>query len=217
MTIISGHQPNFLPGTRFYYKLAKSDVMDLRYKVQFIERGFIHRVKMRDNWLTLPIQDKKHMVTAPIDQIRVDLPAAKDLFRRTMHGRYSGARFYKTRGLELVEKFDSLGSDYLWQMNLDMMLYLRDQLGITTPIGLGIHTDLQRAEGVLAAISPYPGVDTYLSGMGAKKYMGDTTVFDEAGIKVVWSRHVPVTDDSVVSLLMDHTSPIDYVMREEAE
>jgi len=195
--------------------MAQADVLDLRYQAQFT-KGYIHRVKMRDNWFTLPLSPVPGQFD-PIDQVRVDLPRAKQMFRQTMHGRYSGSRFYKTRGLELVDKFESLGSDYLWQINLDLLLYVRDSLGIETPICLGVPVIGGKAEGVLSTMRAYPGVDTYLSGLGARKYMGDTSVFDEAGIKVIWSRHAPVTDDSIVTILMDHDDPMDFVLREEGE
>jgi hypothetical protein len=45
--------------------------------------------------------------------------------------------------------------------------------------------------------------------------MGDTTIFDEAGIKVQWANHDPVTDDSIVSVLVDYDNPLDIVMREK--
>lgn len=211
--IVSGHQPQILPSTRYFYKIAKSDVLDLRYQAQFT-KGYIHRVKMRDKWFTLPLTAQPGQYDA-IDTVRVDLDKAKTMFRQTMHGRYGGARFYKTRGVDLIDKFDSLGSDYLWQINLDMLLYVRDQLGIETPICLGVPSIGGKAEGVLSNLRAYPGCTEYLSGVGARAYMGDTAVFDEAGIKVTWSRHAPVSDDSIVTILMDHRDPMDFVLREE--
>lgn len=212
--IVAGHQPLLLPSTRYFYKMAKADVMDLRWQAQFVKSGYFHRVKMRDKWFTLPLSPRPGQFDS-ISTVRVDLPEAKRLFRQTMEGRYGGARFYKTRGVELVEKFDSLGSDYLWQIDLDLTLYLRDQLGIETPVSLGVPSIGGKGEGVLSTMRCYPGVDAYLSGTGAMKYMEDTSCFDDAGIKVIWSRHAPVTDDSIVSIMMDHSDPIDFVMREE--
>ena len=69
---------------------------------------------------------------------------------------------------------------------------------------------------MLSLLRAYPGVDTYLSGRGAEAYMGDTTIFEDAGIKVRWSNHDPISDDSIVTLLMDYDNPIELVMREKA-
>lgn len=212
--VVSGHQPQILPSTRYWYKLAKSDVLDLRWQAQFVN-GYQHRVKMRDNWFTLPLSPKPGQFDA-IDTVHVDLPKAKLLFRQTVHGRYGGSRFYKTRGVELIEKFDSLESDLLWEINLELLIYIRDLLGISTPIQLGLPAIGGKAQGVLSTLRAYPDCDTYLSGTGARNYMGDCAIFDEAGIKVVWSQHDPVSNDSIVTILMDYKDPIDFVMREKA-
>lgn len=211
--IVAGHQANLLPSTRWWYKLANADVMDLRYQAQFT-KGFIHRVQFRGKWFTLPLSPKPGQFDL-CDSIHVDLPKAKESFRNTMHGRYAGAKFYRTRGMDLVEKFDSLESDLMWEINYELLLYIRDVLGIETPIQLGAPTIGGKAEGVLSTLRSYPDCTAYLSGEGARKYMGDTKVFDDAGIKVIWSNHDPVTDDSVVSILMDHRDPMEFVLREK--
>lgn len=210
--IVAGHQPNFLPSTRFFYKMAKADVLDLRYQAQFT-KGFIHRVQFRGSWFTLPLSPRPGQFDA-CDTIHVDMEKAKLMFRQTMHGRYSGAPFYKTRGLDLVEKFISLESDLMWEVNHELLIYVRDLLGITTPIQLGLPAIGGKADGVLSTLRAYPDCDAYLSGEGARKYMGDTTIFDEAGIRLIWTNHDPITDDSIVSILMDHKDPMEFVLRE---
>jgi len=214
MTTVAGHQPLFLPSSRFFFKMAHADILDLRIHAQFTAGGYFHRVKMRDKWFTLPLAPKPGQFDS-IDSVRVDLPKAKEMFRNTVSGRYGGAPHYKAVGPDLIERFDAITSDYLWQIDLEMIMYLRDQLGIETPIGLGVKTIGGKAEGVLSTLRCYPGVDTYLSGLGAKKYMSDTSCFDQAGIKVVWSNHAPATDDSIVTIMMDHRDPIDFVMAEQ--
>ena len=99
--IVAAHQPNFLPNSRFWWKLATSDIMDLRYRAQYTERGYQRRVKMRDAWFSMPLDGK--FKTEPINQVRIKTDEAKDAFRKMMHGRYSGSAHYKTRGLDLVE------------------------------------------------------------------------------------------------------------------
>jgi hypothetical protein len=211
--IIAMHQTNFLPNSRFWYKAAVADIMDLRYRAQYTERGYQRRVKMRDAWYSLPLDGK--FKTERISEVKIKTDEAKAGFRKMMHGRYAGSAHYKTRGLELVEFAQTLETGYLWEWNLELLLYVRDLLGIETPFALGVDTIGEKAEGVLSAMRAYPQADTYLSGTGARAYMGDTTIFDEAGIKVQWSNHDPITDDSIVTLLMDYDNPIELVMREK--
>jgi hypothetical protein len=47
--------------------------------------------------------------------------------------------------------------------------------------------------------------------------MEDTSAFDAAGVRVSWSRHKPLTNDSIVSVLMDYESPLDIVLLEESQ
>jgi hypothetical protein len=211
--IVAGHQPNFLPNSRFWYKTARADIMDIRYRAQLHERGYQRRVMMRDNWCTLPLAQKYRY--EPINEVMLDIPKFREMFPKIMHGRYSGAPHYKTRGADLVDYAMSLESPYLWQFNLDLLVYVRDLLGITTPFALGLDSIGTKAEGLLSTFRAYPQMDVYLSGTGARAYMGDTTIFEEAGIKVEWSRHHATTNDSIVTLLMDYDNPIELVMLEE--
>jgi hypothetical protein len=210
--IISAHQPNFLPYSGFWWKLANSDVLDLRYRAQFTVKGYMRRVMMRDNWCTLPLEGSPRY--EPINEIRLK-PEARTEVMKTIAGRYRGARHYKTRGQDLLDKIETLDTPYMWEFNMELILYIRDVLGITTPIALGLEAIGGKAEGTLSLMRAYPHATTYLSGNGAKKYMEDTSIFDEAGIKVKWATHEAVTHDSIVTILMDYNNPLEIVMREK--
>lgn len=210
--IISAHQPNFLPYSGFWWKLANSDVLDLRYRAQFTVKGYQRRVMMRDNWCSLALEGNPRY--EPINEIRLK-PEARSQVLATITGRYRGSRYFKSRGQDLLDKIESLDTPYLWEFNLELILYIRDVIGITTPIALGLEAIGGKAEGTLSLMRAYPNATTYLSGNGAKKYMADTTIFDEAGIKVQWATHAPVTTDSIVTVLMDYNDPHEIIMREK--
>jgi hypothetical protein len=214
--IVSGHQVTFLPNSRFWHKLAKSDLMDLRYRAQYTEKpGYERRVMMRDKWCPLALEGKPRY--EPMNEVRINGPESFARCRDTIQGRYGDAPHFKTRGVDLLDRMETLQNvPYLWQWNLELLLHVRDVIGITTPFALGVDNTGTRAEGVVSWIQgAHPYADTYLSGIGAKKYMADTTVFDEAGIKVVWSNHKAVTNDSILTVLMDYDNPVELVMLEE--
>lgn len=213
--IVAGHQPVFLPYSGYWFKLHHADIMDVRWHAQYTERSWQRRVKMRDKMTTLPLDGK--FKYEPISKVMIDLPAFRTQFPKIMHGRYSGSKHYKTRGKDLTDFAMSLESPYLWEFNLDLLVYVRDLLGITTPFSLGVDTVGDKAEGVLSWLQSYPDVDTYLSGTGARAYMGDTTIFDEAGIKVEWVNHKLTTTDSVVTLLMDYDDPMEIILMEGSD
>jgi hypothetical protein len=213
--IVTAHQPTFLPYSGFWYKLAKADVMDLRYRAQFVQKpGYERRVQMREHWCTLPLIGNPRFER--ICEVRLDGPTAVDVVRKTIIGRYASAAYFKQRGPELLDRLEPLGDcEFLWHWNLELLLAVRDMLGITTPFSLGVDTVGRKADGVLSLLRAYPQADTFLSGRGALKYMENTSIFDEAGIKVEWSRHRVTTYDSVLSVLMDHADPMDIVLMEE--
>lgn len=212
--ILSIHQCDLLPNSRFWWKLANSHAMDVRIDAQVVERGYQRRIMMREKWVNLVlVGDWKYK---PIREVHIDNAASRRQLINTMRGRYNNAVFRKGRLDELCDAVNAQESDLLWEFNWGLLHYVRDALGITTPFNITGPTEGLKAEGVLSVVKRYPGCDTYLSGTGAKKYMEDTSVFDAAGVKVSWSRHMPLTNDSIVSVLMDHESPLDIVLLEES-
>lgn len=61
-TVLTAHQPLYLPWLGFFHKIACSDVFCLWDDVQFIQKDFIHRNKIKNPngpmWLTVPVHTK---------------------------------------------------------------------------------------------------------------------------------------------------------------
>ena len=53
--IYAAHQPDLLPYSGFWYKVAKADVFDLKIWDQYVHKGYQRRVTMRGTWVTLPL------------------------------------------------------------------------------------------------------------------------------------------------------------------
>lgn len=213
--IVSIHQCDLLPNSRFWWKLANSDVMDLRIDAQIVERGYQRRIMMREQWVNLVLAgDWKYL---PIREVHIDNKASRKQLINVVRGRYNNAAYRKGRLDELCDAINAQESDLLWEFNKGLLDYIRDTLGITTPFNITGPAEGAKGEGVLSIVQRYPGADTYLSGTGAKKYMSDTSAFEAAGVQVSWSRHIALTNDSIVSVLMDHENPIELVMLEESD
>lgn len=209
--IVATHQPDLLPYSGFWYKMAKADVFDLKVYDQFLRRGYQRRVMMRDSWASVPVHPCPQQT--PIIDVRIDPDEARTALVNTIQGRYGGARFFKQRGPQIVERVMAIHTDRLWQFNLDLMLVVRDALGIRTPISLGPPALGAKSAGIVSVLRDY-GASTYLSGTGARTYMGDCREFTEAGIGVEFSRHRAVTGDSILTVLFDHEEPMEVVLAE---
>jgi hypothetical protein len=97
-----------------------------------------------------------------------------------------------------------------------LILLVRDLLGIQTPLTFSRPTapGTRGSAGIVSVIQAFKGPMEYLSGVGARSYMGDCREFTDAGIPVIWSRHQPVTGDSILTVLFDYEDPMSVVLYE---
>lgn len=209
--IVTAHQPDFLPYSGFWYKMAKADVMDIKIYDQFVDKGYQRRVKMRDKWTSIPVVGGPSV--RPIKDVRIDPVKTSPLLRDQIVGRYRGARYWKDRGPAILDMVTDIHTDRLWQLNFELIVGVRDFLGITTPVAIGVQPVGTRNAGVISALQVFP-VTTYLSGTGARTYMGDCQEYDDANISVRFSAHKPVTGDSILSVIFDYSDPMSVVLAE---
>ena len=210
--IVAAHQPDLLPYSGFWYKMHQSNVFELGIYYQFVDRGYQRRVKMRDQWASLPIVTPPTRST-PIKDVMLQ-PGANRALIDIIRGRYAAARYFKTAGSELLDRIDAIQTDRLWQFNLELILGVRDMLGITTPVAIGAPLRGVKSAAIVNSLMRYGSVTTHLAGTGAKEYMGTCEEFTAVGIDVEWSRHQPTTGDSIVSVLMDYKNPLSIVLAE---
>lgn len=215
--VYAAHQPDLLPYSGFFHKLAKADLFDLKIWDQFVAKGYQRRVKMVDQWVNLPLV--KGDDTAPIVDRRLKPGAARELVkqveRRYLHARKKPPH-WDERAPELLEQIGAITTDRLWEFNFELILMMRERLGISTPIVFThpIPRHLRGSAGIVHLIESMGTPACYLSGTGAKGYMGDCREFTEADIPVMWSRHRPVTGDSILTVYFDHEDPLDVVLAE---
>ena len=210
--IIAMHQPDLLPYSGFWHKMAKADVFEIGIHYQFTKRGYQRRVRMRDAWATVPVVGEPFR--AAVKDVQVDPARARKSLCDTIYGRYAAARYWKVRGPELLALVEDVNTDRLWQLNLHLIIGVRDMLGIRTPLSIGSPLKGSKSEAIVHALSAYGDDVIHLSGPGARTYMGEGREFADAGIELRFTNHRPVTGDSIVSVLMDHPDPLAVVMGE---
>ena len=204
------HQPDLLPYSGFWHKLAVSDVMDLRIYDQFRKKdGYHRRVMMRDSWATLPVLDCR--LGTPICEVRIDPVAAPQKLADIIQGRYRDAKYWDERGKQLHDAILEIHTDRMWQFNFELLRLVRDALGLRTPLGVGAPPSGAKNERLVQTLREY-GATSYFSGPGSRSYMGDCLEFREAGIAVEWSTHRPVTGESILTILMDYDDPMKVVL-----
>jgi WbqC-like protein family len=208
------HQPDLLPYSGFWFKMATSDVFVVAVHDQFQKHGYQRRVMMRDSWCSHQLVGKPSLV--PIDSIEV-APGWQSRIVNVIRGRYARARHFPTRGEELVARIEAASGTRLDEVNLAMIRILCDLLGIDTEL---VITDPPQGAGIDRLIEEVAmvGGTSYLSGAGGAAYLGEdaTERFRHHGIELLWSTHEMSTGDSIVSVLMDEEDPMEVVLRGRA-
>lgn len=221
MTVYTAHQPDLLPYSGFWHKMDKADLFDLKIWDQYNHKGYQRRVTMRDQWVTLPLVKASN--TVPIMTRRV-APGAVGHLADEIVKRYTASHLprpphWDKYGPMICDEIVSIKTDLLWELNFQLILLVRDILGIETPVTFSrpSGSGLRGPAGIVSVIQAFNGPMEYLSGPGARSYMGDCQEFTDAGIPVIWSRHRAVTGDSILTVLFDHEDPMAVIRAEHPD
>ncbi|WP_188780255.1 WbqC family protein [Marmoricola endophyticus] len=205
------HQPDLLPYSGFWFKMATSDVFVVAVHDQFQKHGYQRRVTMREAWCSHRLVGKPSLV--PIDDVEVAEGWQQHLCD-VIRGRYTGARHWRDRGGELLERISACTGTTLDEVNLSMIRAVRDLLGIGTELVVTAPPRQAGIDRLIEQVATVGGTE-YVSGAGGAAYLGADADerFADHGITLRWSAHVPASPDSIVTVLMDHDDPMDVVRR----
>lgn len=205
------HQPDLLPYSGFWFKMATSDAFVLSVHDQFQKHGYQRRVTMRGTWCSHQLVGKPSMV--PINTVEV-AEGWQQRIVDVIRGRYAGSPYFNTRGRELVDRIRGSHGHLLHEVNLSMIEIVKDMLDIDTPL-LVTHPPRRAGTERLIEQVLMVGGTAYLAGPGGRSYMGEDpeSKFALAGVELLWSDHQVTTGDSIVNLLMDEAEPMDVVLK----
>ena len=166
--IVAIHQPDLLPYSGFWYKMINSDVFVLAIHDQFQKHGYQRRVKMRDSWVSHQLDGKPSLV--PIDTVNV-LPGWQTRLSDSIRGRYLGAKHWRDRGPDLLDRIQAVEGTSLVDVNVGLIEVVRDLLDIRTPLVTTVPPTQVHVPRLVEEVQLVGG-DVYLSGSGGRAYMG---------------------------------------------
>lgn len=192
--IVASHQIDLLPFPGFFNRMVMADIFDLGGHYDWWRKGkgiYQHRVMLGfdDNpvWLTLPVIAEEGMTQ---DNVRIRKEGMQKAFDKVF-GIYRPCKNFSKYGDFLEDKFLN-PPEYLWQFNLDLLLWLRDTLRITTPLSISRSLkpiqECSASYKVMSQLLTYarPGEQlTYYSGKGGKGYL-DLKAYERHGIRVMF-------------------------------
>lgn len=180
MTTVAIHQPDLLPYSGFWYKMIHSDVFVLAVHDQFQKHGYQRRVTMRGRWASHILEGKPALI--PIEDVVVREGWQRHL-TNVIRGRYSAARYFKTRGRELCERIEAAQGRSLDEVNTAMIEIVRDMLGITTPL----------------VTTPPPRATTWPASLSRSPWSTATSTSPAPAAWPTWARTPPRCSVSTVS------------------
>lgn len=205
MMLLAAHQPDLLPWSGFFWKMENCDVFDLAIYDAYSHQGYHRRTKMgpTSEWVSL----KLHRASSqgrPLCEVKYDHEESEWRVKTAMRQHYADAPYLFRTMSELSEVFDrqvvdSDGNARLSALNTALILWMRERLKITTEVSVMQPLEGSKTAGLIELCWLY-GADQYLSGAGGRAYV-DEAEMRAAGIEVSWSRHEPVSGNSMIEAM----------------
>ena len=196
--LVAIHQPIFMPWLGYFDRMARADLFVLLDHVQFERRNYQNRARIRledeARWLTVPVvqvSQKERIV-----EKRVDNPPDTSGPRwwgpthfLTLRYAYRKAPFLDLYAPKLRELLHARW-DYLADLDLATLEFLRGALDITTPMvrSSTFPTQGQRSE-LLLDICKQVGASAFFGGMGGSRDYLDHEAFAAEKMGVVWQAY----------------------------
>jgi hypothetical protein len=192
--LVAIHQPNYLPWLGYWFKIYASDVFVFLDNVQFSKHSFTKRTKInlpgklgQTTYLSLPI--KKSNLGTKINEIEIIKQQWANKHLNKIKNNYKKSPYFNTVYPILEHIFNAVQFDEnLSSINEKIIIKLLESFSF--PDTMIIKSSQMKAKGkqveLLCEIILELNGNTYLSGIGAKKYQ-EPAYFKEKNIKLLYS------------------------------
>jgi len=226
LTVVSIHQPQYLPWLGYLDKIDKSQIFVFLDNVQFKKNEWQNRNRIKTaqgwQWLTVPVI---HKFPQKIYEVEINNTVAwRKKHLQALITNYSKTPFFREHIGFFEETYDC-DWHYLADINIHIIRYLTMSLGMRDKKFCRA-SDLKLSDGKtarLVELCEQLGGDVYLAGRSGSEYL-DLAKFKEAGISVQFQdyrhpRYEQLYGDfepcmSAVDLLFNHGSESLAILRE---
>ena len=219
-SVVSIHQPNFIPWLGYFYKIANSDSFIILDDVDIVlgsASAITHRTKIQTkegaHWLSIPLikgESKK------ICDIRID----NSTLWREKHLSIINQAYRKAinfpQAFSWIEKMYSNKSEFLSVFNISILEEICRILKVNTPLFVSSTFQLcakEKNDRIIELVQHVNG-NVYLSGNGAKKY-NDEEKFRLSNIKLEYTEFIHPIYQQLNEPFIPGLSVIDYLMNNE--
>ncbi len=212
MSIISIHQPNYLPWSGFFHKWLLADTFVILDNVQYHKNEWQNRNQIKTaqgkTWLTVPVT---YRFPQRIEEVEI-MPnhwAKKQM--SSISQAYAKAPFFHDYwpGLQVILQNQQLR---LVDLNCQIIRYLGQALGCTAPLHLASSLSLKHSEPTarLIEICQCFAADTYLSGAEGRNYL-QTAAFSHANINLTFQHISPIIYPQLHGEFIPYLSVLDVL------
>lgn len=182
LTIVTIHQPNYLPYLGFFQKMANADVL-VFYDTALFSRqlGFHNRNRIKTpigaQWLTVPIQ---HSTVHTMRDVHIAGTEWKTQHRKMIEANYRRAPFYDPYARDLAATLKRPWTS-LAELNQALIAVLARDLSIRTKTVLASSLPPPPTDNPTEKLIHFTqalGGDTYLSGAGGHEYLEESKFTD---------------------------------------
>jgi len=191
---IAIHQANYFPYPGFFQKVCLSDVYVVLDKVQF-EFDITNRNKIitpDGSWTRISVPIKKGQKFFEIRNVEInnDLPWAEKNWN-LIHKSYNESPFFDLYKVFLDSMYKKRWN-LIFDLNLQILKKIFDWLDIKTEIVLESELNVTGVSSKrLLNICKKLGADTYISGIGGKRYL-DEKLFEKNKIIIKYQNYNPI-------------------------
>jgi hypothetical protein len=173
MTIISIHQPVYLPWLGFFDKINHSDKFVFLDDVQYAKNGFQNRNKIRTSegemWLTVPTKAKSNTL---LRDVKID--ESINWIKKHTNSillNYSRANYFEVNWGG-IEKIFEKKYEYLIDVNIELIKFLMNELDIKTETIFSSELEIsEKGSNRILNICKILKADEYISGINGKNYL----------------------------------------------
>ena len=215
MTVVSIHQPGYLPWLGFFKKIEVSDVFVFLDDAQYVKNGHQNRNKIRteegEMWLTIPTTGKFKTI---LKDIQIDNTSRwKEKHSKSIVQNYSKAEFFN-KYWEEMDIFYQKDYEYLIDFNMEIILFLMKKFEIKTKILFSSELEIstEGSERILD-ICKLLNAEKYLSGILGKAYLNEDD-FIKNNIKVEYQNFQHPKYSQCYQPFISHMGAIDLLFNE---
>ena len=189
---IAIHQANYFPYTGFFHKINQADIFVIQDDVKFVNRSNRNKIISSSGytWINVPI--KKGHKSLPIMDVKInnEIPWRKINLKKICAG-YNKAKFFHLYK-DYFENLYKKEWNNIFDLNFEMIKQVLRWLDIKVEIV--IESEL-RVSGQpterLVKICKKLDADTYISGIGGKRYL-DEKLFEKNKIIIKYQNYNPI-------------------------